>query len=209
MSNPGVNHLHRVTLSNFLSLRRVSLEFGAFNVLVGPNGAGKSNLLLALQLLGEVARNDLGPTVAAFGGLDQLTYRGKGGGGPIKIEIEGEFTQHASPTARDEYRLSFWANRRYLQRYETFTFKRVGGRGRRITIKGGKVEVRADERITLQSIQSGSAGLSTLQRLGKRAGAPQVSALAGLFETFRVFEVDVAAARRPAAVAEGGVGSTT
>ena len=43
--------LRRIHVAGFRSLRDVSLDVRAVNILIGPNGAGKSNLLAALRLV--------------------------------------------------------------------------------------------------------------------------------------------------------------
>ncbi|MEH6678107.1 AAA family ATPase [Phenylobacterium sp.] len=87
-----------------------------------------------------------------------------------------------------------------LQRYEELKFKRTGGRGRRITLSGGKVTVanasksKAGE--TLQ-IEGEATGLGTLRRLSQAFGSPQWNSFAELVEQLRLFEIDVEKARRP------------
>lgn len=191
--------LHSITAENFLSLERVSVELRDLNVLVGPNAAGKTNLLRVIQFLGDAARLDLGPAIERHGGFSSLLFRGKQRAARrIRLGIEACVTRFASAAARDAYALTFWQSKNALQRREEFRFKRTKGRGRRITISGGKVEIVDDASTRQRELAAGSAGLSTLRRLGEKEGAPQVRELAKLFETFRVFEVDVNAARRPA-----------
>jgi len=83
-----------------------------------------------------------------------------------------------------------------------FKFKRTKGRGRRIAVSGGDVKV-FDERVAGEEsartigLQSESLGLATLPRLSDREGGREIRRVAELFATFRVFDVDVGAARRP------------
>lgn len=205
-----MRYLERLAVQNFLSLRQVDLELGKLNVLVGPNAAGKTNLLKVLQFLGDTVRLDLGPAIEIHGGRDRLFFNGAGPknlSSAIRIELRAQLTKHASTSAPDEYSLSFWSPRPGLvQRYESFTFKRRPGRGRRITVRGARVEIADDLGSSRRRVlATSSAGLSTLARLGEEEGAEQVRELGALFETFRIFEVDVAAARRPSALDEAPV----
>ncbi|MBX3273018.1 MAG: AAA family ATPase [Sandaracinaceae bacterium] len=184
----------------------MAVDLGPLSVLVGPNGAGKSNLLGVIRFLGDTARADLLPALKMHGGFDSLLYRGSS---PvtsgrrrtmsIRLAVHAQVTRYASPNALDEYSLTVrkYGNDAY-GREESIRFKRTKGRGRRIQVSGDRVEV-VDEGAAGQerSLAQGSAALSTLPRLGKDAGGEQVGQLADLFSTFRVFDVDVRAARAP------------
>lgn len=213
--------LKKISARNFLSLKKVDVELSHFNVLVGPNGTGKTNLLLAIRFLGEIARTDLVPAIESFDGIGRLLFRGKRDNDVIRdnigIRISGQFTKHSSANALDEYSINIMPlfdhvsepRIRLIARGETFQFKRTKGRGRRITISGGKVEVisespavsgaKPNKELTLE-VDDQSSGLSTLRRLGEKYSASQIDELAALLETFRVFEVDVTAARQPSTV---------
>ncbi|WP_081619293.1 AAA family ATPase [Thioalkalivibrio sp. ALE28] len=208
--------LHSISAENFLSLNDVQVELRDLNVLVGPNAAGKTNLLKVIQFLGDTVRTDLLPAIESHGGFEALRFRGArskstSSSNRIKIGIKAQVTTYASANAPDEYGLTFWQRRvrsaksgdekQILARIENLQFKRTQGRGRRITVRGGKVTIddgaRTDSDQQELGLASRSSGLSTLRRLGRNAGAIQVDELAKLFETFRVFEVDGWAARRP------------
>ncbi len=202
-----MRYLRRVRVDNFLSLQRARVALGDLNVLVGPNGAGKTNFLRVVQFLGDTARLDLGPAIHRWGGFDRLRFRGEGSTGGVRIHVEAKVTRHASDNAPDEYTLSFWMQRRVLRRTEAFMYKRTRGAGRRITVRGRRMEIVDDDvpSATRRELAGSSAALSTLPRLGRAEGADQVEAVAQLFQTFRVFEVDAVAARRPAPLSEGPV----
>lgn len=214
--------LHSISADNFLSLQAVEVDLGPLNVLVGPNASGKTNLLKVIQFLGDTVRTDLMPAVTEHGGFDALRFRGttpspkkrkskkaqQSRRTSIRIGIKAQVTKHSSPNALDEYSLSFWEmplkqGPKILARSESLRFKRVRGRGRRITVQGRRVTIHdeAQEAETQHlSLGTRSSGLSTLRRLGEEQGAERVDELATLFETFRVFEVDADAARQPSAV---------
>lgn len=210
--------LLRLSVKNFRSLREVDISLQALNVLVGPNGAGKSNLLDVIDFLGDSVREDLAPALSKRGGFDRVRFRGSDSNPRewVEIEVEAAVTKFGTRTATDKYTLRFNTvrivarrrrpddnpsidpSRRGLRRQETFLFKRTEGRGRRITISGGDLSIITEEEPTRSRVlQEGSLGLSTLPRLGPEegGGSEQVEALASLFASFRVFDVNVEAIR--------------
>lgn len=210
VATPMSAPLLELSVKNFRSLRDVIVRLGPLNVLVGPNGGGKSNLLDVIQFLGDSVREDLGPALGRRGGFKNVYFRGETKG-PIHIRIKANVTSHSHKGAPDEYQLSFRQIKHkitgqvYLKRNEQFTFKRFKGRGRRITIGGSKVEVAdlgPDGKAPSHglSLRSDSLGLSTLPRLSPSRGGQEVGKVAELFSTFRVFDVDVRAARLPSVV---------
>jgi predicted ATPase len=205
---PG--QLLELHVENFRSLRDVTIPLGPLTVLVGSNGVGKSNVLQVFDLLADIIRTDLEPALEARGGFDEIAFWG----GPkppttLRIRIKATWTTHASARAPDEYDLTV---RRFsmpqrpasyrLTRSESFQFKRTKGRGRRITISGEQAKI-VDTRASSESessqfgIQRLSSGLSTLPRLARTEGGAEVAGVARQLSSFRVFDVDVTAARRP------------
>jgi predicted ATPase len=201
-------------VNNYRSLRNVSVEFGDFNVLVGPNGSGKTNLLDLIQFIGDSVRTDLAPALDLRGGFDEILFRGAKGRA-ISLNVTTNVTSFSSPTALDDYSLTFGLvelKRRAVQqplvpyalvREESFRFKRTKRQGRRITINGSQVDI-VDEQPGGKQKQSSSdllrndsLGLATLPRLSDEAGGAQIREIAELFATFRVFDIDVRAARLP------------
>ncbi|MBF0332737.1 MAG: AAA family ATPase [Alphaproteobacteria bacterium] len=194
--------LTRIAAKNFLSLRDVTVPLGPLNVLVGPNGAGKTNLLRVINFLGELARLDLGPAVAAFGGFERLFFRGVSDRRAISLTIEGRFTENSDLSVPDRYEVSFGDGQRsdVLTQYETFSFTKAREANQRIDVKAGMVWLDGRK----LDMSKNSSGLATLRKLGKPMVPEQVNDLAVLLETFRIFEVDVAKARMPSAVAVSG-----
>ncbi|RKN60735.1 ATPase [Streptomyces klenkii] len=205
---PG--RLLELRVENFRSLRDVTIPLGPLTVLVGPNGVGKSNVLKVFDFLAAIIRTDLQPALDERGGFDEVAFWG--GERPptyLKIQLQATWTTHASLKAPDEYSLTIRRrsapNKRdsyTLSRQESFTFKRTQGRGRRITVSGGEARV-VEERAGRESdsgsfgIQRLSSGLSTLPRLGRSDGGEEVARVADRLSSFRVFDVNVAAARQP------------
>lgn len=213
--------IHRVVLKNFLSFREVDINLSELNVLVGPNGSGKTNLLRAFQFIGELARTDLPPAIRRFGGHDDLIFRGKKRGQWTHIEFEGVMTDNASLNAMDNYILEFRFSElrstrsrrkkvrsvsRYISRRETIVLKRKKGRGRRITLRGAELRFESTAGPKSNAIVSSvpemkvgkeTSGLALLRRLGDQHKAPQVEQLATIFESIRLYDVNVEAIRRP------------
>ncbi|MFF9346822.1 AAA family ATPase [Streptomyces sp. NPDC014734] len=205
---PG--RLLELHVENFRSLRDVTIPLGPLTVLVGPNGVGKSNVLKVFDFLAAIIRTDLQPALDERGGFDEVAFWG--GDKPptsMVVRLKADWTTHASTKAPDEYSLTI--RRRStpgsrgsytLSRQESFQFKRTQGRGRRITISGDEARV-VDKRAGRESdggsfgIQRLSSGLSTLPRLARSDGGEEVTRVAERLSSFRVFDVDVAAARQP------------
>lgn len=206
MDDSSKRPLQQIQAHNFASFADLTIRFNNLTVLVGPNGAGKSNLLKLFRFLGETARTDLGPAVSTFGGFENLLFRGARKDDEIRISLEARITRYASSLAPDEYSLAFRVPARQrktsayiLGRTESFMFKRTRGQGRRITLSGTRVSVEQAGGLPTRAaeVQASSSGLSILRRLNKDVDAAQVEELAELFETLRIFDVDVAAARQP------------
>ncbi|MFR9725447.1 AAA family ATPase [Streptomyces sp. MS19] len=221
---PG--RLLELHVENFRSLRDVTIPLGPLTVLVGPNGVGKTNVLKVFEFLADIIRSDLQPALDDRGGFDEVAFWG--GSKPpttLRIQLKATWTSNSTDNAPDEYGLTIRrralpSNRQVrshayaLSREESFQFKRTQGRGRRITIKGEEARVidtvtepprRPRTRAPRSPRQSGSfgirrlsSGLSTLPRLGAADGGDEVTRVADRLSSFRIFDVDVAAARRPA-----------
>ncbi|MCQ4194646.1 AAA family ATPase [Streptomyces parvulus] len=211
---PG--QLLELHVENFRSLRDVTIPLRPLTVLVGANGVGKSNVLKVFDLLADIIRTDLEPALESRGGFDEVAFWG----GPkppttLRIRLKATWTTHSSPNAPDEYdlkvrRYSAPSNKdsgRYrLTRSESFQFKRTRGRGRRITVSGERatvVNIRPSSGLEDSSefgIQRLSSGLSTLPRLTSTEGGTEVARVAHQLSSFRVFDVNVDAARRPSRV---------
>jgi predicted ATPase len=209
--------LVELAAKNFRSLEDVTVGLGDFNVLVGPNGSGKSNLLDLIRFIGDSVRTDLGPALDMRGGFDEVCFRGAESPREIDIKVTTNVTSFSSPSALDVYELKFQlhtlrgrqaASQQYLVRWESFMFKRTKSRGRRITIDGARVDVAdqqsggKEKKASSKLLRSDSLGLATLPRLSDEAGGTQIREIAELFSSFRVFDIDVAAARRAAPVTE-------
>jgi predicted ATPase len=198
-------------VENFRSLRAITVPLGPLTVLVGPNGAGKSNVLEVFALLADIIRTDLEPALESRGGFEEIAFWG--GSKPptyLRVHLKATWTSHSSHNAPDEYQLTV---RRYaqahragayaLRRDESFQFKRTKGRGRRITVSGSKARI-IDTRASNDSESSSefgikrlSSGLSTLPRLSRTEGGSEVTKVADQLSSFRVFDVNVNAARLP------------
>jgi predicted ATPase len=203
--------LRRLSVRNFRSMRTSDVPLGPVNVLVGPNGSGKSNFLDIIQFLRDCVRDDLQPAIEKRGGINRVRFRGgsAGQGHSFEINVEATVTGNSSATAPDRYHLEVGSYRRgeqpLLRREESFTFKRYAGRGRRVTISGSEFQIAnlsksgETENEKKFGLRADSLGLATLPKLTPDEGGDEVRRMAELFATFRVFNIDVAAARRPAA----------
>jgi predicted ATPase len=211
-----------VRAKNFRSLRDVEVELQPLNVLVGPNASGKSNFLDLIEFLGDAVREDLRPALKKRGGFERVAFRGgarQTQATKVEITVEAIVTRYASDKARDAYTLRFSQGKvmktpdgrsvAVLRRDEEFRFKRTQGSGRRLTINGSNFTVyntsaqQGSKPKSESLLQQESLGLSTLPRLAPDRGGEQVGKLAELFSTFRVFDINVQAARLPSAIERG------
>jgi predicted ATPase len=81
--------LDQIHIRNYKSLRDVTLDLRAFNVLIGPNNAGKSNVFDCLQFLSDLARYQQGEPVHSRGGFSSIVWNGE-----IKNSIGIEISGH-------------------------------------------------------------------------------------------------------------------
>jgi len=66
----------RLAISGYRSLRDLTVELGALNVVTGANGSGKSSLYRSLRLLSEAAQGRLIASLAMEGGLSSTLWAG-------------------------------------------------------------------------------------------------------------------------------------
>lgn len=108
--------LNDLSVTNFKSLKDISLRLGPRNVLVGPNMSGKSNLISVFRFLRRMVLSSPGtyglPTaITAEGGFDQLAWRG-GNSDLITISLTGNFPAVEAENPRDwQYRLEIVGDR--------------------------------------------------------------------------------------------------
>ena len=202
--------LTRVTAKGFRSLDGVSVPLKPLTVLVGPNGSGKTNILNVLQFLASTVRFDLAAALEASGGFSYVQRQdGRAPTSRVVLGIEGIVTRNASLGAPDEYRLSFYrsvSNR--LNREESFVWKRTRGQGRRLTVKGTKVEFGADDvetgdRETRLLANRQATGLATLPDWSDEEGGEGIRLLAQFLSGIRILEPDMEAARLPTRMIPG------
>ncbi|RXJ73278.1 ATP-binding protein [Veronia nyctiphanis] len=68
--------LTSLSISNYRSIRDITLPLGPLNVITGANGTGKSNLYKSLKLLADTAKGGVIPSLAIQGGLDSVFWAG-------------------------------------------------------------------------------------------------------------------------------------
>lgn len=65
-----------IAISNYRSIRRLSIPIHPLSVFVGENGVGKSNLYKSLSLLRDAATGQITRTIADEGGLNSVCWSG-------------------------------------------------------------------------------------------------------------------------------------
>ncbi|HLK55976.1 MAG TPA: AAA family ATPase [Chthonomonadaceae bacterium] len=67
--------LTHITLTNYKSIARCSVELHPLMFLVGPNGAGKSNFLDALRFVSDALNTSLDHAIRQRGGIQEILHR--------------------------------------------------------------------------------------------------------------------------------------
>ena len=68
--------IHRVSIENYRSARKVAFELGQLNLVFGANGAGKSNIYNALRLIHSAAEGRIAARLADEGGIQKAMWAG-------------------------------------------------------------------------------------------------------------------------------------
>jgi len=80
-----------ITISNYRSIRRLSILIHPLSVFVGENGVGKSNLYKSLSLLRDAAAGRITRTIAEEGGLNSVCWSGvrkRGEDGRLRLSVK-------------------------------------------------------------------------------------------------------------------------
>lgn len=64
-------------IQNYRSIRDMSLELEALNIVFGPNGTGKSNIYKAIHLMHSAAQGQFSQALANEGGILKVFWAGK------------------------------------------------------------------------------------------------------------------------------------
>jgi predicted ATPase len=142
----------RLRMTNFLSYRSATLNFGKFTALVGPNGAGKSNAVTAVKLLRDIPIYGLQTALARRGGFDQLRHRSLGR--PYDPALRIEFSFDKEPTCYYELRFSSVAGKRYEVKRERAEINLYGNKFSFIS-EGGILSYRDDIDGAEDTLESG------------------------------------------------------
>ncbi len=125
-------------------------------------------MLNVLRFLATTVRFDLAAALQEWNGFDHIQCQ-SAKAGAVELVIQGLVTANASENAPDRYRLRLARHGKSISRQEEFTFKRRGGRGRRITVSGDRVTIYENEQETFsRSLASNqTTGLATLPKLSE------------------------------------------
>lgn len=80
-------HLNKLVLEGYKSIRKCELEMGALNILIGANGAGKSNLIGFFKLIAQLLDQQLQRTVGRSGGPDSMLHYGRKSTPEMRAEL--------------------------------------------------------------------------------------------------------------------------
>lgn len=86
-----------VAISNYRSIRQLSIPIHPLSVFVGENGVGKSNLYKSLSLLRDAAAGRITRTIAEEGGLNSVCWSGlrkRGEDGRLRLSVEFDILRY-------------------------------------------------------------------------------------------------------------------
>jgi predicted ATPase len=69
--------IYSLDIEGYRSIQKLTLEFGAINIITGANGSGKSNLYRAIYILAQAAHGQLARNLADEGGIPSLMWAGE------------------------------------------------------------------------------------------------------------------------------------
>jgi predicted ATPase len=109
-------HLSKIKLKGYKSIKCCDLEIKELNILIGPNGAGKSNFISFFKLIQQMLEGNLQRFIGKNGGPDTFLYFGRKTTEQIDAEIyfgNNGYKFSLEPTADNRMmfiRESFWWN---------------------------------------------------------------------------------------------------
>jgi predicted ATPase len=153
--------LREIHISNFKSLKNVSVPLKRLSFFCGPNASGKSNLADALDFLSHVFRNGIQHAVAQKGGFYNICFRRiRRAKGPIRFRILGERT-YRGQLFEFEINFSFRARTEairsdFLIEAESYVLRMKGDGATRQT---GWIEISRQDRTYIARQSDGAEGL--------------------------------------------------
>ncbi|WP_375787072.1 AAA family ATPase [Bradyrhizobium sp. Pha-3] len=87
-----------IAISNYRSIRRLSMPIQPLSVFVGENGVGKSNLYKSLSLLRDAATGRITRTIADEGGLNSVCWSGlrrRDEDARLRLEVKSDHVKYA------------------------------------------------------------------------------------------------------------------
>ncbi len=74
-------------VSNYRSIKDLTLPLKRANIITGPNGCGKSNLYQSMALVRAAALGELAKALSDEGGIPSVLWAGAGKAGPVRIHL--------------------------------------------------------------------------------------------------------------------------
>ncbi|MFT3715747.1 MAG: AAA family ATPase [Gordonia sp. (in: high G+C Gram-positive bacteria)] len=204
------HRISRIAARNYKSLEKVDVEISPLTVLVGPNGSGKTNLLSVLRFARDVARFGIEDAVHTRGGFDRIR-RQDGKPGRVSLTLQGLVTSHASEGAPDVYEIALGTSAANVTRKETFTYKRVPGKGRRMKLEANSAIARiTEEEVNAEPVERRLASktttmLGTFAQLDDSAVGKGPREFLDFLSDIRYLDPSVSEARRPVRIQRGSI----
>lgn len=132
--------LRRVSLRNYMSIAKCSVQLGALRFLVGQNGAGKSNFLDALRFTSDCLNTSVEHALRDRGGISEVRRRSSGHPTHFGIDLQWELPsgQHGNFS----FRIGSRPNGGFEVQEERCLVHAAGGLGdpASYVVRAGKVE---------------------------------------------------------------------
>ncbi|OGS46538.1 MAG: chromosome segregation protein SMC [Elusimicrobia bacterium RIFOXYD2_FULL_34_15] len=82
--------LNNIEIKGFKSIKEMTLNLKALNILIGPNGVGKSNFISLFNMINKIIEQKLQIFVGQSGGVDSLLYYGQKTTSELSVKLSFE-----------------------------------------------------------------------------------------------------------------------
>lgn len=164
------NHLYKLELSGFKSIKQLNLDLGEISVLIGANGAGKSNLISLFRMLNALCAGRLQEFVGLGGGGASHLFFGP----KITPQMECTFTFKSEKGQNRYYiRLAHGAGDKLVYLDESVTYWTKGSNWKTAPI---------------YSLNTGHLESALLRSTSQEQPAKTIATIYGMLSEWRVFQ---------------------
>src|SRR3972149_4511953 len=190
MSEPRLPFVRRVILGNYKSIKECDVSLGPLTLLVGPNGSGKSNFLDALRFLSDSLQTNLPHAFKERGDAPGVFRRAKEVSSYFSIELEMNLPDGGGAS----YSVTLGHDNRVwsIEEEQCSVCTDSGGEKASFLVKQTQVRRQVEK----SSLPSAPPALERQLYLFTVAGYPEFSAVYGLLQGMRFYNIDPQQIRR-------------